>query len=710
MSELASLHDYGSSSAVLIGTWNYDFMNPVPAARNSLQRMAKILTGPLCGWPADRVQVFGDEPDPGSLPDRLVTAFEGIKDVALFYYVGHGQIDADDQLCLSLVKSRTEFNRRATTSLMFQSVRRSLLDSEASTKIVILDCCFADLANRPSSTLAGLAEDLLDKTSGTGAYTMAATGAYTTAWYETDSPFPQTYFTKYLVDLVEAGIPGQPAGLRVHAVFNRLRENLVTDGLPAPRARSVDGARDFIFAWNAAPAQDGDASEDELERIVRRLAEAEAKLELAKTGKELNSLSPPELENTKIRRVESAFTGHDQQSRQDKAAAAPNAPDTRVFKSTFGPRHTPVVTGGTHWRRLIFLGCGVGALVLVILVVWLSSSSSQATPPVVIFTPSPSGSSAAEASSSSAPPAQPSVSLPIADAGAIAFSPDGTMIAADGYDASSGGVKGYLWHTTGSKLILNLPFSSGDVNQGALAFSPDGDTLAADDGTSGTELVNIPARRAIAKFGSILTQGDNFIAFSPNGHFLATADSNGYLYLWDVSSGSSLWDIPLANFRGSLAFSKDGQALVGDGPDGIDFWSTTTGQVTGHLPGSGPVAFSPDGSLLALGDGAGDVRLWSTVAKKFISTFTDTSSNGTSADGTFYGVNALAFSPDSTMLALGADDGNTYLLNWKTGKIKSTFPDPNGMSVDAVAFSPDGKLLASGSGGGGYLWKLNPAT
>ncbi len=153
MPDVPSLHDYGRSRAVVMGTWDYDFLPPVPAARNSLRRMRSLLTGSLCGWPEERLLTLGNVRYPGILPDQLITAFENISDVALFYYVGHGQIDSDDQLCLSLVASRTAANRRAATSLPFQAVRRALLDSEAATKIVILDCCFADLANRPTSRL-----------------------------------------------------------------------------------------------------------------------------------------------------------------------------------------------------------------------------------------------------------------------------------------------------------------------------------------------------------------------------------------------------------------------------------------------------------------------------------------------------------------------------------------------------------------------------
>jgi hypothetical protein len=50
---------------------------------------------------------------PGDLPDQLITAFDAVTDVALFYFVGHGQIAPDDQLWLGLAQSSALVNARA---------------------------------------------------------------------------------------------------------------------------------------------------------------------------------------------------------------------------------------------------------------------------------------------------------------------------------------------------------------------------------------------------------------------------------------------------------------------------------------------------------------------------------------------------------------------------------------------------------------------
>jgi len=280
MADRPPLRGYSHSRAVVMGTWKYAFLDRVPAAEHSLRRMAGLLTGPLCGWPRDRLLLVENEPSPGDLPDRLITAFDGISDVALFYFVGHGQISPDDQLCLGLVQSRPEPNRRAATSLRFSDVRQALQDGEAAVKIVILDCCFAGLATGRTGALAGRAgERVLDLTAGTGAYTMAATSAYATAWYQDDPELarPQTYFTKYLADLVEKGIPGQPSRVQLDALFKQLRENLAADQRPVPWSRAVNDAREFAFAYNAAPPEAQRDPDREIKDLTRRLAEAEAR-------------------------------------------------------------------------------------------------------------------------------------------------------------------------------------------------------------------------------------------------------------------------------------------------------------------------------------------------------------------------------------------------------------------------------------------------
>lgn len=249
------------SRAVLIGTARYKHLSPVPAAGNSLTRMQRLLTGPLCGWPPEQVTVLRDEREPGSLPDSLIEIYAQASNVALFYYVGHGQLDDEDHLCLGLVDSQLIAERRATTSLTFDAVRKALRRSPARVKIVILDCCFAGQAIQGYPTLAGEQVDIAALAGGTGSgsYTLTATGAYNAAWFESgdDAATPQTYFTRQFVDIVESGLPNEPSGLSLDVIFNRLRSDLGDAGKPSPRRVVRDFPDTFVFARNAALSSHG---------------------------------------------------------------------------------------------------------------------------------------------------------------------------------------------------------------------------------------------------------------------------------------------------------------------------------------------------------------------------------------------------------------------------------------------------------------------
>ena len=61
MTNWPPLLDYGNSFAVVMGTWDYEFLDRVPAAEHSLRRMERLLTGPLCGWPQERMLVLPND-------------------------------------------------------------------------------------------------------------------------------------------------------------------------------------------------------------------------------------------------------------------------------------------------------------------------------------------------------------------------------------------------------------------------------------------------------------------------------------------------------------------------------------------------------------------------------------------------------------------------------------------------------------------------
>jgi WD40 repeat protein len=151
-----------------------------------------------------------------------------------------------------------------------------------------------------------------------------------------------------------------------------------------------------------------------------------------------------------------------------------------------------------------------------------------------------------------------------------------------------------------------------------------------------------------------------------------------------------------------VAFSPDGKILAVGSPDGARLWDIATGHQIGKpldtgLPDSdltSSIAFSPDGKALAVA-GPDGAWLWNTVS-------------GHQKDESFQltPVNSVAFSPDGKMLATGGPSG-ARLWNIVTGSQVGKPFDTSDQQVNSVAFSPDGKMVATGGlDGMARLWNV----
>ncbi len=164
----------------------------------------------------------------------------------------------------------------------------------------------------------------------------------------------------------------------------------------------------------------------------------------------------------------------------------------------------------------------------------------------------------------------------------------------------------------------------------------------------------------------------------------------------------------------SLAFAPDGKYLIAGGKDDrtVPVWDLTTGTVRCELPsGQGDVkgekapwhegwvravAYSPDGKLIATGDGYTDsrkpdlqeIRLWDSKSGKLVR----------SIPAHRNGVFALAFSPDSTRILSGGGENTARVWDITSGKeVQRVVLDRRGDHVSAAAFSGDGKIVIVGS-------------
>jgi WD40 repeat protein len=735
MTEWRPLRDYSKSRAVVMGTWDFEHLPRIPAAANSLSRMVDLLTGPLCGWPEDRLLVLANERRPGDLPDQLITAFEDITEVALFYYVGHGQMDSEGRLCLCLTESRTEANRRATTSLTFQSVRQAMLDSAAATKIVLVDCCFAGLASQsPANTLAAGADDVADVTSVSGTYTMAASGDYAKAAYEIapDIARPQTYFTKYLADLVEAGIPGERPGLRLHQLFLRLHDNLARDQRPIPYERSVDAARDFVFAHNAAPPETIRDPDTELRQLTESLAAAAAREEalraqVAERTRELERLHEQaghiqSMAAEQQRQLRDAIDVAERRldesvDRLDETAAthATVQAERSEIAVTAGPTETPPPPPPppATKRRLRGLRSLAAVGCCALLAVLFSADSPALMPPRPVHLPPR--------------PVHLAATFTFDTGGEgssdVAFSPNGKFLAASGFDGRSA-----MWDVATHNRIRTFTDPGNDPAASAVAFSPESNAIAIADDDGSVYLWNLPGSLSPTTTitGPGMTDGVAGLAFRPVGNTLAVAcnygcsSGNDVIYLRSLPSHRFTATFTDPDDTGicdldSVAFSPNGQDLAASNCDGRTYlWNVQNDNVvlrTFTNPGeggtlktiAGAVAFSPNGKILAVCDSGASAYLFNVGNGSRLATFPDP------------GGSVAAFSPNGKILAVGGNGASTYLWNVATHKLIITLTEPGvssfDLGVNAVAFSPDGTTLAvAGNNGDTYLWGISALT
>jgi WD40 repeat protein len=272
-----------------------------------------------------------------------------------------------------------------------------------------------------------------------------------------------------------------------------------------------------------------------------------------------------------------------------------------------------------------------------------------------------------------------------------------------------------------------------DAQAGGIALSGGGQVLAASQLENGRPVVTL--RRTarpyvpVATIGGF-TNGAIGLALSRDGQLLAVADNSNYtpdqvapptvklFNLHDLARPRLVATLSGAAF--DVVFSPDSRMLTAYAANVMLSWDISDPGRPVPLPPrhmspssvDTTGAFSPGGTLLAVGDSVGMVQIWRVRDNRLTGQPTVLKPSGDAS------VAGLAFSPDGRILAmpglLNADPDQPAIELWDVSdpqapRLEAQWANPNGDSVYSLAFSSDDKTLAAVGEYAVNLWDIDPA-
>ncbi|HEY9628645.1 MAG TPA: caspase family protein [Coleofasciculaceae cyanobacterium] len=335
----------------------------------------------------------------------------------------------------------------------------------------------------------------------------------------------------------------------------------------------------------------------------------------------------------------------------------------------------------------------------------------------------------------------------------LAFSPDRRHLATAGADGTL-----RLW-VIDAQTILNTPLQPAQLLSWAephqektaieaIAFSPDGGQVAAIAHHSPrVKIWSVETGKVRLQLISLAPVKQ--VIFSPNGKWIATAQSDRSISLWQADTGKLQAHLPQTSDVSHLQFSPNGEMLLAV-PSGIGSSSTELSVSTPSVSAishtvqiwrlvatpaqapaqilklealvpllhSSPVtyaSFSPSGQI-ATTTTDGKISLWTSTGQlrqAFLPLAQPDSPSSPQSGSALQPATHLQFSPDESLLAI-ANSQQTWLWNLRSGRMQTELVPPNGVLLQKSAdlllrFSPDGRfILTKGALTEGieplYLW------
>ncbi|MET8977449.1 helix-turn-helix domain-containing protein [Streptomyces sp. NPDC004539] len=299
------------------------------------------------------------------------------------------------------------------------------------------------------------------------------------------------------------------------------------------------------------------------------------------------------------------------------------------------------------------------------------------------------------------------------------LSPDGRLLAVA--ERTSAGHSLRLQTTRSGRLVAELPFprratDPAGASRPLLAFSPDSRSIA-----YGTAVASGPlptARFAVRDVSQTGRKGTSFDVTGPaastaRGIFL-TPHGRKLLVGWSTPAGPLLgqtWDtthgIPSARADDLDALVKRAMA---EEAMAAGFAGRTAGPTAPFTEGRQTygLALSADDRHLATGGAFGSVTVWDTRTDLHPEA-TIPAPPDVAGCATCTRVTALAFSPDGTTLAIAYGSGALRLWDLALNLPLGGSPTTSGDVIDSLAFGPDGYLYAVGPHVSVHAYPVGPA-
>ncbi len=187
--------------------------------------------------------------DPQSVNDVLEPvkrAADEATDLLLVYFAGHGLLLGDGgELHLATTEASDD---KAWRSVPYRSLAELIGGCEATTKIVILDCCYSGWALKlPIAVPGGLGVE--------GTYVV--TSSSWTRRSIAPEGMRNTAFTGQLLELLRDGLEGAGELLPMRTLFNHARKRLADAGYPAPQQLDGNTAGAMALVRNVHPYATG---------------------------------------------------------------------------------------------------------------------------------------------------------------------------------------------------------------------------------------------------------------------------------------------------------------------------------------------------------------------------------------------------------------------------------------------------------------------